>query len=146
MRFFQLVGGRYQEQDLERQPRIWIPELELGLGLWQGEYQGVSRQWLRWVDEQGNWVLTDTEQERQRAEQERQRAEQERQRAEQERQRAEQERQRAEQERQRAEQAVLQLQQVALNLLQTGMAEGQVAMLTGLSEEQVRTLNECESG
>jgi translation initiation factor IF-2 len=46
-----------------------MPELELGLGLWQGEYQGIERLWLRWYDAQGNWILTQTEQERQRAEQ-----------------------------------------------------------------------------
>lgn len=28
--------------------RVWIPTLELGLGLWQGEYRGKNRQWLRW--------------------------------------------------------------------------------------------------
>jgi hypothetical protein len=53
-----------------------MPELELGLGLWQGEYQGIERLWLRWYDAQCNWILTSAEQERQRAEQERQRAEQ----------------------------------------------------------------------
>jgi len=89
MRFFQLVGGHYQEQQLNaEQPRLWIPELELGLGLWQGSHQGIERLWLRWYDAQRNWVLTEAEQERQdkelallQAEQERQRAEQERQRA-----------------------------------------------------------------
>jgi hypothetical protein len=41
----------------------------LGLGLWLGEYEGVTRQWLRWYDQDGNWILTDTEQARARAEQ-----------------------------------------------------------------------------
>ncbi len=68
VRFFKLVGGHYQEQALDPEnPRIWIPELEVGLGLWQGEYEGIERQWLRWYDDQGNWIPTDTEQERQRA-------------------------------------------------------------------------------
>ncbi len=67
--FFKLVGGHYQEQALDPEnPRVWIPELEVGLGLWQGEYEGIDRQWLRWYDDQGNWIPTDTEQERQRAE------------------------------------------------------------------------------
>jgi Uma2 family endonuclease len=79
---FRMNGAHYQELELQ-EPRVWMPELELGLGLWQGEYQGIERLWLRWYDAQGNWILTQTEQERQRAEQERQRAEQERQRAEQ---------------------------------------------------------------
>ena len=54
----------------------------MGLGLWSGEYQGLSRNWLRWYDEFGNWIPTPTEQEHQRAEQEYQRAEQEHQRVE----------------------------------------------------------------
>ncbi len=32
------------------QSRVWIPTLELGLGLWLGEYRGKNRQWLRWYD------------------------------------------------------------------------------------------------
>jgi Uma2 family endonuclease len=129
LRLFKLTGGQYQEQVLvSDNPRIWIPELELGLGVWEGEFGGVRRQWLRWFDALGEWVPTDAEQERQQAEQERQRAEQER--------------QRAEQERQRAEQAETQLRQVALNLLQQGMTLAQVAGLTGLSEPEVQALIE----
>lgn len=112
-RFFQLEGGHYQEQSLApNNPRIWIPELKLGLGVWQGTFERVTRAWLRWYDEQGDWVLTDTEQERQ--EKELALA--------------------------RAAQVETQLRQVALNLLQTGMSISQVAQLTGLSEEQVREL------
>jgi len=66
----------------------------LGLRLWAGNCQGIERLWLRWYGRDGNWILTPTEQEAQRAEQETQRAEQETQRAEQEAQRAERERQR----------------------------------------------------
>jgi len=91
MRAFTLQAGHYRELSLA-DARLWIPELELGLGLWSGTYAGITRQWLRWYDAEGNWIATDAE----RAEQEHQRAEQEHQRAEQERQRAEQERQRAE--------------------------------------------------
>jgi Uma2 family endonuclease len=61
LRFFQLVGGRYQEQTLDaQQPQIWIPELALGIGLWHGSYEGIERLWLRWYDDRG-WILTDTE-------------------------------------------------------------------------------------
>jgi len=95
LRAFKLNEAHYQELEVQ-DGRVWMSELDLGLGLWQGEFQGINRLWLRWYDAQGNWILTEAEQERQRAEQERQRAEQERQRAEQERHRAEQERQRAE--------------------------------------------------
>ena len=94
---FHLQGKRYQELQISNN-RLWFPELELGLGLWQGRYEAVDRFWLRFYDT-FNWITTPSEQvdeERQRAEQEHQRAEQEHQRAEQERQRAEQERQRAE--------------------------------------------------
>lgn len=62
LRFFQLTGGHYQEIELDPDhPRIWISELELGLGLWQGEFEGIPRQWLRWYDNQENWVPTDAE-------------------------------------------------------------------------------------
>ena len=69
VRFFQLAGAHYQEQPLDREnPRIWIPELEIGLGLWFGEFFRIPRLWLRWYDAQGNWIPTDVEEERTRAE------------------------------------------------------------------------------
>jgi hypothetical protein len=49
------------------------------LGLWQGNYHGVERFWLRWYDQNGNWIPTPEEQERHIAQQERQNAEEERQ-------------------------------------------------------------------
>lgn len=64
----------------------WMPKVGLGVTLWQGAYEGVTVEWLRWCDQDGNLLLTGEE----RAEAERQRAEAERQRAEAERQRAEQ--------------------------------------------------------
>ena len=65
LRFFQLVGDSYQEQSILENGnlKIWLPGLAVGLGLWQGEFEGVSRQWLRWCDQEGNWLLLDTEQE-----------------------------------------------------------------------------------
>lgn len=112
LRCFKLIGGHYQEQVLEPDnPRLWISELGVGLGLWQGEFEGITRQWLRWYNEQG-WVPTDTEQERQDKELALE----------------------------RAEQAESQLQQVALNLLRQGMAQEQVAKLTGLSQMQIQKL------
>jgi Uma2 family endonuclease len=62
-----------------------IPELGLGLTTWEGTYQGCQGKFLRFLDDQGNMLLTAEE----RAEQEHHRAEQEHQRAEQEYQRAE---------------------------------------------------------
>jgi hypothetical protein len=72
------------------QGRVWIPQLELYLGIWSGERLGQTINWLRWWDNLGNLLLWSSEQ----AEQQRQRAEQESQRADRERQRADQESQR----------------------------------------------------
>jgi Uma2 family endonuclease len=100
---FQNLAGRYQELNLA-ESQLWLPELELGLGLWQGEYEGIEGLWLRWRDVEGKWIPTSRE-----------RTEQERQRAEQERQRAEQAELQLEQERQRAEQLAARLQELGLN-------------------------------
>ncbi|MFZ0547369.1 MAG: Uma2 family endonuclease [Candidatus Promineifilaceae bacterium] len=51
--------------------KYWLPVLGLGLELWEGTYEGHEAVWLRWVDEEGNLLLTGEE----AAEQERQRAE-----------------------------------------------------------------------
>ena len=111
---FKLIDGQYQEQDLndtrrttEGDRRYWLEEMGIGLGVWEGEYEGVTRPWLRWYDADGRWIPNKDE----RIEQERSRAEQERARAEQERARAEQERARAEQERLKAEQELQQRQE-----------------------------------
>ena len=68
LRCFRLMDGRYDEQALEvENPRAWLPDLNIGLGVWQGEFAGISRAWLRWYDAAGNWLLTDTEQAEQQA-------------------------------------------------------------------------------
>ena len=67
LKVFILQADRYTELNLE-ETRIWMPTLELGLGLWQGSYQGIERLWLRWYDANGNWMPTPTEAERQRSE------------------------------------------------------------------------------
>jgi hypothetical protein len=67
---------------------VWLKEAELGLGLWQGSYQGVERRWLRWYDRDGVWLPTPTELAIYQAEQEKQRAELAAHQAEQEKQRA----------------------------------------------------------
>jgi Uma2 family endonuclease len=61
LRVFQNIAGRYQPLTLT-QSRIWLPEIELGLGLWHGTYQGVERLWLRWYDGTENWISTPAEQ------------------------------------------------------------------------------------
>jgi hypothetical protein len=73
-----LQDGKYVLQQADNNGRLWIPELELFLGVWQGERLCQPMNWLRWWDSDGNlllWSSEQTEQERQRAEQERQRAE-----------------------------------------------------------------------
>ncbi|NET01165.1 MAG: hypothetical protein F6K61_11445 [Sphaerospermopsis sp. SIO1G1] len=84
---FGLVMGCYQPLPIDGLG-VWLKEAELGLGLWHGEYQGLTRSWLRWYDQNNNWLLTPVEQEKQRAEKEKHSAERERQRAEKEKQRA----------------------------------------------------------
>ncbi|MFM2064872.1 MAG: hypothetical protein RLZZ507_4543 [Cyanobacteriota bacterium] len=68
-----MVIGRYQPLSINGLG-VWLEEAELGLGLWHGEYQGLTRSWLRWYDRDNNWLPTPVEQEKQRAEQEKQRA------------------------------------------------------------------------
>ncbi|NJM75368.1 MAG: Uma2 family endonuclease [Acaryochloridaceae cyanobacterium RU_4_10] len=63
LRYFRLEGGQYQEQPLNPQnPRLWLTDLEIGLGIWEGSFEDVPGRWVRWCDDQGNWLLTDTEQ------------------------------------------------------------------------------------
>ena len=78
LRVFRLEGTRYQELSLPNE-RLWLEDLQLGLGVWQGVYEGTAGLWLRWYDANGQWLPTPIEQ----AEQERLRAEEERLRAEQ---------------------------------------------------------------
>jgi len=69
---------RYRLESANEQGRFWIPEMQLFLGVWQGNRENRQGNWLRWWDEEGNllwWGTEQIEQERQRAEQERQRAE-----------------------------------------------------------------------
>ena len=83
---YQLTDGRYDLQTPTPENRVWLPEMGLFLGIWQGTKEERTGYWLRWWDEAGNilpWAVEQLEQERQRTEQERQRAEQESQRAEQ---------------------------------------------------------------
>lgn len=60
LKAFVLNAGSYQQIELP-EPRIWMPQLELGLGLWSGTYEGITCNWLRWYDAQGNWILTPAE-------------------------------------------------------------------------------------
>ncbi len=84
MRIFRLNGLQYEEVT-GHGGRFWIAPAELGMGLWQGTFQGQERLWLRWYDARNNWIQTSEE----RGEQARLQAKQERLRAEKAEQRAE---------------------------------------------------------
>jgi Uma2 family endonuclease len=68
IRYFRLVNGRYQEQPIAAtNPKIWLPDLGVGLGIWSGSFPNAPRQqmrWLRWCDADGQWLLTEAETER----------------------------------------------------------------------------------
>ena len=108
-----------------------LPGIGLGVTLWEGLVEDMAATWLRWVDGDGNLLLTGkehaeqesarAEQESARADQERLRAEQESARAEQESLRAEQERLRAEEERTRAEHAYQRVERLAAMLRELGV-------------------------
>ena len=100
----QLQGGVLQVLALRGRvyvtvPANYLPDIGLGLTLWNGHYAEVRGEWLRWCDQSGRLLLTGEElaiQERQRADQEQQRAEEQQQRAEEQQQRAEEQQQLAE--------------------------------------------------
>jgi len=126
-----LQNRRYVMQEADAQKRVWIPELNLFLGIWAGERLKQTANWLRWWDASGNlllWSSEQVDQERQRADEERQRADQERQRATEARHRADEEHQRANQERlradeeyQRADQERLRAETLAAELRRLGI-------------------------
>ena len=88
LQIYQLRQGRYQ-----RLQENWLQSLELGLIVWEGEFETKQYdRWLRWCDSEGNLLLTGNE----KAQQAEEKLEQAEQQIAQERQRAEQERQRAE--------------------------------------------------
>ncbi len=111
---FALIEGTLVQQA----GMLWLPRAEIGLTLWEGEYERENACWLRWC-RQGSRVIPtgaeSAEQEKHRAEQEKHRAEQEKQRAEQEKHRAEQEKQRAEQEKHRADRLAARLRELGID-------------------------------
>jgi hypothetical protein len=110
---------------------VWLNDLQIGLGIWQGSFDDADGSWLRWCNQDGTWFLTDTEQERFAKEQERFAKEQER--------------FAKEQERFAKEQTQKQLLQAAQNLLASGMGMEQVAALLNLSTEQIQWLNDLQN-
>ncbi len=72
LRAFRLNGRTYEPID-----HRWLPDVGLGLKLWEGTFEGWTNTWLRWCDRDGRVIPTGEE----RAEEERGRAEEERRRA-----------------------------------------------------------------
>lgn len=52
---YRLVHGEYILQLCEK---MWMPEIGLGIGREQGNYQGRQREWLYWYKENGNRYFT----------------------------------------------------------------------------------------
>jgi Uma2 family endonuclease len=77
-----LAGESYRPIRAARNGRLWSEQLEVYLGLWQGEMEGRKGAWVRLFHPDGTLVPTDAEAQSERAETERQRAETERRRAE----------------------------------------------------------------
>ena len=69
------VEGQYHPLEMTDQ-RLWLPELKVSLGIWQGEYEGRTREWLRWLDTDNNWIPTPLEQTQQQLGQTKQQLEQ----------------------------------------------------------------------
>ena len=81
LRVFRLRGSTLVRDDSRP---CQIPEVGLGLTIWQGQFELTDGQWLRWTDSQGELIPTGCENaaiEAQRADQASQRAEQATQRA-----------------------------------------------------------------
>jgi Uma2 family endonuclease len=80
LRIYQLVGRRYQETS------DWLEHIDLGLTLWEGEFEGRQDTWLRWCYQDGTVLPTGDERAQtaeQRAQTAQQQAEQEEQQKEQ---------------------------------------------------------------
>ena len=51
---YHLIDGNYM---LQPGNPVWLPEVGLGIGRNRGTYQGITREWLYWYDEQGQRLL-----------------------------------------------------------------------------------------
>jgi Uma2 family endonuclease len=61
---FELRGRRYFEMS-----QSWLEQVDLGLTLWEGEFEGRSGNWLRWCARSGQILLTGDERSQRLAEQ-----------------------------------------------------------------------------
>ena len=126
---YKWVNARYRLLEPNDRGHYPIDRMGVELGVWFGSYQNQTQRWLRWWDNQGNLLLTGSEQ-----------ARLERLHTEQERQRAEAERQRAEAERQRADRVEQTQREAIPQLLAMGLTIEQVAQALSLSVEEVQRL------
>lgn len=55
---YRLTNGEYV---LQRGNPVWLEEIGLGIGRERGTYQGITREWLYWYDEQEQRLLTPEE-------------------------------------------------------------------------------------
>lgn len=53
-----LVNGKYE---LQLGNPVWVPEINLGIGIERGTYQGITREWLYWYNEKKERLLTPEE-------------------------------------------------------------------------------------
>ncbi len=65
---WRLRDGAYQELVTDERGWIWSNVLQLWLGTWMGEFQGLQATWLRFYDAEGKLILHQGEAEHQRAE------------------------------------------------------------------------------
>ena len=71
LEIYSLENGKYVSQQPAENGHFWIKELELFLGVWEGERLKQNISWLRWWDGSGNMLLWSSE----KAQQEHKRAE-----------------------------------------------------------------------
>ncbi|AFY49537.1 hypothetical protein Nos7524_3757 [Nostoc sp. PCC 7524] len=77
---YKLVNNVYELHDGNP---VWLPEIGLGIGIEQGTYLGIPREWMYWYNQEGQRLLTPQEQ-AQLAQQQAQLAQQQAQQAQQE--------------------------------------------------------------
>ncbi|MBC6419755.1 MAG: Uma2 family endonuclease [Prochloron sp. SP5CPC1] len=56
---YHLVHGEYILKPISK--LVWLPEIGLGIGRERGTYQGITREWLYWYDQEGKRYLTPEE-------------------------------------------------------------------------------------
>ncbi len=124
---FQMQNGLYQELQPDAQGNLPCHGLGLQLVRWEGEYYEISATWLRWAYPDGT-LIPNREERLMGAEAEASQAQAE----------ASQAQAAASQAQAAASQAQEQIQQIVRNLKAAGMDAAQIAIVTGLSIEQIR--------